>query len=255
MCLGVRRFNIDCLPLTFLFFMKLNVEPMMEEPEGAPEGWGVWDDEIADRTVIYMAGRLASGHKFRKTAWRGGDAEEVLYNHDKAKEERKRKRKREAGGPKSGAVAGPLLKQRRLGAYFKKHALADTGNNAELLARIQALEKTVSWLKRKVNKRRKLGVTPRRELMRSGKPLKRIRKEMPTGSREDEECEEDEGDKGGRNVDDAGEDGGEDESDEDGNGSAKGVDEKRGSEDDLADEDLGLDGTEATERASWKDWQ
>ncbi|KAJ4894693.1 ULP_PROTEASE domain-containing protein [Raphanus sativus] len=178
---------------------ELNVEPMMEEPEGAPEGWGVWDDEIADRTVIYMAGRLASGHKFRKTAWRGGDAEEVLYNHDKAKEERKRKRKREAGGPKSGAVAGPLLKQRRLGAYFKKHALADTGNNAELLARIQALEKTVSWLKRKVNKRRKLGVTPRRELMRSGKPLKRIRKEMPTGSREDEECEEDEGDKGGRN--------------------------------------------------------
>lgn len=181
--------SILCLHV-FLYLFQLMVEPMMEVPPDVPEGWGFWDDEIADRSVTYMAGRLSSSNNFLTTDWRGGDDKEVLYCHEKAKEVRKRKRV--APGPKTEAPAGPLLKQRRLSAYFKKPAVGHAVNDLEVLNRIAALERTVEWMKRRLAKRRKVSVTPRKELLRSTKKFNRKKKELGKGSKDVVVSEEEE---------------------------------------------------------------
>lgn len=136
------------------------VQLMMEVPADMPEGWGLWDDEIADRTVTYMVGRLSAGHNYLKSSWRGGDREEDFYNHEEAKAVKKRKR--EAGVSKPGVLPEPLLKQRRLSAYFRRPALVDKVSDAKVVSRLVALEKAVAWLTKKLSKRRRLGLTPRR---------------------------------------------------------------------------------------------
>lgn len=72
--------------------MQLIVQPMMEVFPDMSGGWGTWDDEIADRRVSYMAGLIEGGHDFKKPLWGGGDAKEVLYNHEARKAVKKRKR-------------------------------------------------------------------------------------------------------------------------------------------------------------------
>lgn len=220
------------------------VQPMMEVPADMPEGWGVWDDEIADWTVTYMVGRLTAGHEYLKSSWRGGDLKENFYNHEEAKAVKKRKR--EAGASKAGVVAEPLLKQRRLCAYFRKPALVDNVCDSEVVRRLVALEKTVAWLKRKLSKRRRLGLTPKKELMRSGKNLKRKESKMSKGAKDDDLSDEDEEEHGGGPLDGTPEERGDGDSDDEGSGSGKGGDDRRGIDDDVMEEDGGNDVNEGT---------
>ncbi|CAN6849313.1 unnamed protein product, partial [Brassica oleracea] len=81
----------------------LTVQPMMEIGPDKPDGWGEWDDEIDDRRVKYMVRLIEDGHKFKKYMWRGGDAAEDLYDHEKRKATNKRKRQ---GGSSRTNVGG-----------------------------------------------------------------------------------------------------------------------------------------------------
>ncbi|KAJ4902575.1 hypothetical protein Rs2_16526 [Raphanus sativus] len=225
---------------------QLMVEPMMDVPGDMPEGWGVWDDEIADRTVAYMVRRLCGGQQFLKSAWRGGDAQEDFYNHEDAKA--LRKRKREAGAAKTGVIAEPLLVQRRLSAYFRKPALVDNVSNGEVVSRLVALEKTVTWLKRKLSKRRRLGLTPRKELMRSGKKLKMKESGISKGRKSEDVSEDDEDEQVGDPDDVGPEYRGEGDTDDEGDGSGERDDGRRFSDDDFMEEDGGIDGNKDNER-------
>lgn len=172
--------------------MQLIVQPMMEEPSDVPDGWGCWDDEIFDRTVKHMCGRITVGDKFGKFVWRGGDGKEDLLDHEGAKAAKKRKR--EAAKP--DPARGPALKQRRVSGYFRKPVLVDEEVVGKLVKRVEVLEKTVAWLKLKLCRRRRVGLTPSKELLRSVKLVKRKKRETPVVSEDCEEFEEGEEEEG-----------------------------------------------------------
>ncbi|KAG2330398.1 hypothetical protein Bca52824_001578 [Brassica carinata] len=116
---------------------------MMEVGPEKQDGWGVWDDEINDRRVNYMVGLLEGGHKFKKAVWGGGDAQEVLYDHEERKKARKRKRQGDCS--RTNVAAGPVLKQRRV----------------------------VAWMRRRLRRRKRTGATPRKERFSSGQGLRK----------------------------------------------------------------------------------
>ncbi|CAF1920435.1 unnamed protein product [Brassica napus] len=80
--------------------------PMMEIEPDKLDGWGEWDDVIDDRRVKYMVRLIEDGHKFKKSMWRGGDAAEDLYDHEKRKAANKRKRQ---GGSSRTNVLGACV--------------------------------------------------------------------------------------------------------------------------------------------------
>lgn len=43
---------------------------------------GSWDYEIYDRRMNYVVGLIEGGHKFKKSVWGGGDAQEIMYDHE-----------------------------------------------------------------------------------------------------------------------------------------------------------------------------
>ncbi|KAG2307293.1 hypothetical protein Bca52824_027041 [Brassica carinata] len=140
---------------------ELIVQPMMEVGPEKQDGWGVWDDEINDRRVNYMVGLLEGGHKFKKAVWGGGDAQEVLYDHEERK--KARKRKRQGACSRTNVAAGPVLKQRRVSTYFRKPTLVDDEKHDELAARVTELEKVVAWMRRRLGRRKRTGATLRKE--------------------------------------------------------------------------------------------
>ncbi|KAG2287028.1 hypothetical protein Bca52824_046632 [Brassica carinata] len=79
------------LIVVLFWWVQLTVQSMMEIGPDKPDGWGEWDDEIDDRRVKYMVRLIEDGHKFKKSMWRGGDAAEDLYGHEKRKAANKRK--------------------------------------------------------------------------------------------------------------------------------------------------------------------
>lgn len=177
---------------------------MMEIGADKPDGWGKWDDEIADRRVDYIAESIKGGRRFTKGLWRGGDAEETLYDHELATEAKEvKKRKRSEVSTRGGAVAGPVLKQKRVSGYFRRPALVGDDRYDAIEARVVHLEKVVERMKRQLGKRKRKGVTPRKELLSSGKVLKKKRKSREpepvtdSSSDEDEQVNGDEGQPGG----------------------------------------------------------
>ncbi|KAL0846639.1 hypothetical protein Bca101_019885 [Brassica carinata] len=150
---------------------ELIVQPMMEVGPEKQDGWGVWDDEINDRRVNYMVGLLEGGHKFKKAVWGGGDAQEVLYDHEERKKARKRKRQGDCS--RTNVAAGPVLKQRRVSTYFRKPTLVDDEKHDELAARVTELEKVVAWMRRRLRRRKRTGATPRKERFSSGQGLRK----------------------------------------------------------------------------------
>ncbi|RID68507.1 hypothetical protein BRARA_C00658 [Brassica rapa] len=173
----------------------LTVQPMMEIEPDKLEGWGEWDDEIDDRRVKYLVRLIVGGHKFTKSMWRGGDVAEVLYDHEKLKAAKKRKR--EAGNPKINVEGGHVLKQRRVSTYFRRPTLKDDDKHNKLASRVDALEKVVVWMKKRLGRRKRIGVTPRKEFLCSGGRVKEKKKksavadESPNLSVEDMEEESD----------------------------------------------------------------
>ncbi|KAL0885902.1 hypothetical protein Bca101_009885 [Brassica carinata] len=161
-----------------------NHEPMMEVGPEKPDGWGVWDDEINDRRVNYVVGLLEGGHKFKKAVWGGDDAQEVLYDHEERK--KARKRKRQGACSRTNVAVGPVLEQRRVSTYFRKPTLVDDEKHEELAARVNELEK-------ELGRRKRTGVTPRKERFSSGKSLRKQKKRAAVAEEEslsDEEKEE-----------------------------------------------------------------
>ncbi|KAH0872758.1 hypothetical protein HID58_070120 [Brassica napus] len=107
---------------------ELTVQPMMEIGPDKPDGWGEWDDEIDDRRDLY-------DHKKRKAA---------------------NKRKRQAGSLRTNVGGGGhVLKQRRVSTYFRRPTLVDDDKYDELVARFDALEKVVVWMKKRVKEKKK----------------------------------------------------------------------------------------------------
>ncbi|KAG2308575.1 hypothetical protein Bca52824_028323 [Brassica carinata] len=147
---------------------------MMEVGPEKQDGWGVWDDEINDRHVNYMVGLLEGGHKFKKAVWGGGDAQEVLYDHEERK--KARKRKRQGACSRTNVAAGPVLKQRRVSTYFRKPTLVDDEKHDELAARVTELEKVVAWMRRRLCRRKRTGATPRKERFSNGQGLRKQKK-------------------------------------------------------------------------------
>ncbi|KAF8106782.1 hypothetical protein N665_0133s0020 [Sinapis alba] len=95
-----------------------------------------------DKKVDYMVKLLKKGHVFTKAHWGGGDAGDPLYVYSEKKKNKKRKNK--------GAVVtgeGPVLKQRRVSAYFKRGAFVDDEKYAKMEARVEELGEEVSRLK------------------------------------------------------------------------------------------------------------
>ncbi|KAF8111921.1 hypothetical protein N665_0071s0060 [Sinapis alba] len=73
------------------------------------------DTRRFDKKVNYMVKLLKEDHIFTKAHWDGGDADDPLYVYSEKEKNKKRKTK--------GAVVGgegPVLKQRRVSAYFKR---------------------------------------------------------------------------------------------------------------------------------------
>lgn len=150
--------------------MQLIVQPMMEVGVDKEDGWGYWDDEIADRRVKHIVELIEGGRDFSKPMWRGGDAVEGLYDHERAKEvKEEQKRKRLEDIRRATAVPERVLKQRRVSGYFRKPALVDDDRYEALEARVVLLERVVERLKKRGGKRKRRAVTPRKELLCSVK--------------------------------------------------------------------------------------
>lgn len=176
--------------ILFFFFLQLLVQPMMEIGADKPDGWGKWDDEIADRRVDYVVEGLMGGCQFTKGLWRGGDAEETLYDHEAAKEvKEENKRKISEATTREGAAVGPVLKQRRVSGYFRRPALVDDDRYEAVEARVSFLEKVVERLSRRIAKRKKKTVTPKKELLRSAR--KKRKKSTKVVHEKDSSDEED----------------------------------------------------------------
>lgn len=83
---------------------------------------------------------------FSKADWGGGDAGEPLFVY---REKDDKKRKRKAVG---GAMAGPVLKQRRLSGYFKRGITVDADEHARMVERVEQLGTEVLSLKDVIEK-------------------------------------------------------------------------------------------------------
>ncbi|CAN7015102.1 unnamed protein product, partial [Brassica oleracea var. botrytis] len=124
---------------------ELTVKPVMEI---GPDGWGEWDYEMDDRRVKYMVRLIEDGHKFKKSMCRGGDAAEDLYDHEKRKAANKRKR---LGSSSRTNAGGPCVEAKTV-----EHLLQEA----------------------KLGRRKRMGVTPRKEMFCSRKRLKEKRRRV-----------------------------------------------------------------------------
>ncbi|CAH8333204.1 unnamed protein product [Eruca vesicaria subsp. sativa] len=161
----------------------LIVQPMMEPGEEVPEGWGEWDDEIDDRRVKYMVGLIEGGHSFKKSEWGGGDAQEKLYDHEA--QMALKKRKREVACVKKLELGGPPLKQKRLSTYFGKRAVVDGEECEKCCERMAKLEKTVSWMMKRMPRRKRGGTTPKKDVFLGGKSLGKRRFKNSPGKKDE----------------------------------------------------------------------
>ncbi|WZZ52685.1 hypothetical protein YC2023_052792 [Brassica napus] len=135
---------------------ELTVQPMMEIGPNKPDGWGELDDEIHDRRMKNMVRLIEDGHNFTKSMWRGGDAAEDLYDHEKHKAANKRKR--QAGSSRTNV--GEACVEAETGEHILPEA--DFG------------------------RRKRTGVTPRKEIFCSGGRVKE-KKKNSAGAAEVEE--------------------------------------------------------------------
>lgn len=220
----------------------------MEVPLDKPAGWGKWDDEIDDMRVSYMVGLIESGHKYKKYFWGGDDAQEILYNHEARKAAKKRKRQGACSKPKAGRA--PVMKQKRVNTYFRRPALVDDDTNGELAARVDALEKIVAWMKRKLSRRKRIEITLRKEVFCSGKPPKKKKKKSASAPEVQPLSDEDDQDHGHGPLDNSYEDGGEDDSDPEEDAEEARQSSPHESEDESAEEDEGNNGDEGKESPS-----
>ncbi|KAL0800312.1 hypothetical protein Bca101_055487 [Brassica carinata] len=164
---------------------KLLVQPQMEIDSDMPPGWGTWDEEIFDRRVNYLCRLVADGHRFKKNMWWGGDAQEGLYDHQEWKAAKKRKREavgRQAVGrrtemTRAKVAAGPVMRQRRVSAYFRRQTQEEDVKYEGLAARVAVLEKVVEKMKRRFVRRKKGSLTPRKGLLHSARVPGKRRKE------------------------------------------------------------------------------
>ncbi|CAH8364124.1 unnamed protein product [Eruca vesicaria subsp. sativa] len=161
----------------------LIVQPMMEPGEEVPEGWGEWDDEIDDRRVKYMVGLIEGGHSFKKSEWGGGDTQEKLYDHEA--QMALKKRKREVACVKKLELGGPPLKQKRLSTYFGKRPVVDGEECEKCCERIAKLEKTVSWMMKRMPRRKRCGTTPKKDVFLGGKSLGKRRFKNSPGKKDE----------------------------------------------------------------------
>lgn len=86
-----------------------------------------------------------------------------------------------------------MLKQRQVSTYFRKPTLGDDDKHEELAARVTVFEKEVASMKRRLGRRKRTEVTPRKERFSSGKGLKKKKKSAATveeDSLSDEEKEQ-----------------------------------------------------------------
>ncbi|KAG2314708.1 hypothetical protein Bca52824_017830 [Brassica carinata] len=192
---------------------ELVVQPMMEIGSEKPDGWGKWDDEINDRRVTYVLGLIEGGHKFKKSlwgGWGGGDAQEVLYNHEVRKAAKKRKR--QGATSRTTAGEGPVWKQRRVSTYFRRPVLVDDDKHEELAARVAVLEKVVERMKRRLGRRKRKGITPRKELLASGTGLKKKKKKIVAVADKESSSDEEDEEAGDEPLEPSSTDGGRDDS-------------------------------------------
>ncbi|KAL0885473.1 hypothetical protein Bca101_009455 [Brassica carinata] len=165
---------------------ELLVQPLMKIGSERPPGWGTWDEEIFDRRVNYLVGRVVDGHQFKKAMWWGGDAKEVLYDHEEWKAAKKRKREaaarqvvgRQPDPVRANAVVRPVIRQRRVSGYFRRTAEVEDGKYEAISAHVAVLEKFVEKMKRRAARRKKVGVTQRKELFHSASVSKKRRKKV-----------------------------------------------------------------------------
>ncbi|KAF8100788.1 hypothetical protein N665_0217s0015 [Sinapis alba] len=156
---------------------QLAVEPMMEISGRREERWGEWDEERFDKKVDYMVKLLKEGHIFTKAHWDGGDAGDPLYVYSEKEINRKRKTK--------GAVVGgegPVLKQRRVSAYFKRGAFVEDEKYAKMEARVEELGEEVARLKGLVEKQERQ--MKKLKKMRKGKSGSKRRKSLKKTEKE-----------------------------------------------------------------------
>ncbi|VVA95069.1 unnamed protein product [Arabis nemorensis] len=59
----------------------LVVLPKLDANEIGEEFHGYWDDEVQERTIVYLEGLINTGHVFKNDVWHGGDDSSVLYIH------------------------------------------------------------------------------------------------------------------------------------------------------------------------------
>ena len=77
-----------------------------------------------------------------------------------------------------------MLKQRRLSTYIRRPTLVDDDKYEELVARFDALEKIVGWMIKRLGRRKRIGVTPRKEMFCSGRRLKEKKKKSAAAAEE-----------------------------------------------------------------------
>lgn len=112
--------------------MQLVVDPMMEISGDREQRWGLWDDEKYDQKIKSMRGLLNDGHMFSKADWGGGDAGDPLFVYTDKVKNKKRKNKEEGYSDDE-----PVLKQKRLSAYFKRGIVVDMEKHALMESRLE----------------------------------------------------------------------------------------------------------------------
>ncbi|CAH8361451.1 unnamed protein product [Eruca vesicaria subsp. sativa] len=122
---------------------------MMEISGDKPERWGLFDDEKYDKKVEYMVGLIKDGHVFSKAHWGGGDAADPLYVYSEKENTKKRK---------GFVVKGdePLLKQRRMSAYFQRGVSVDVEKFEKVVGKVEELAKEVEMLRGRCDKQEKI---------------------------------------------------------------------------------------------------
>ncbi|CAH8306764.1 unnamed protein product [Eruca vesicaria subsp. sativa] len=107
------------------------------------------------------------------------------------------------------------MKQKRVSHYYMREEPVDNERSMELETRVGELEKTVAWMKKKLLRRKRTGVTPKKGVLWSGESKKKKKKKivqmptvsnLPVGNNEvfDDDCLGKSSSDGGREVGKAG---------------------------------------------------
>ncbi|CAH8382689.1 unnamed protein product [Eruca vesicaria subsp. sativa] len=130
----------------------LVVTPIIPIESQAQPGWGVWDDDDKDDSVIYLEQLIADEHSFNKQMWHGGVTSEPLIQEPKKRVRVKKKSPpiKQSLKPKQPSSSN----QRRISSYFTRSSV-HSFTNVQLTEIVIQLSMEIKQLRREMKRRKK----------------------------------------------------------------------------------------------------